>query len=216
MLATVLVCAFTGIFGGLQIYLGQRAWPDFKSRPNPETAFMDVTRRVGWDAAFPGPENRADSGHGRRWLDGSSRGGPPPVWHGSRQGPAAEAFRLSSSSATYSHPQHLVDGMTYIGTLFFFYEQADELLNCGVFLAFMGVNLASFWQFAVVPQRPRRRRWFADAVMPLLGFAFCLWIWSGLKLPAEIVGETWFLVGLEYCTLKTRGVPGAARYDRFW
>jgi putrescine importer len=82
----------------------------------------------------------------------------------------------------------LIGVMTYIGTLFVSYEQADELLNCGAFLAFMGVNLASFWQFAVVPQRPRRRRWFADAVVPLLGFALCLWIWLGLKLPAKIGG----------------------------
>src|SRR5215470_3292 len=29
MLATVLVCLFTGIVGGLEVYLGQRVWPDF-------------------------------------------------------------------------------------------------------------------------------------------------------------------------------------------
>jgi amino acid transporter len=52
MLATVLVCAFTGIFAGLQIYLGQRAWPDFEFLPNPETAFMDVTRWVGGTPLF--------------------------------------------------------------------------------------------------------------------------------------------------------------------
>ncbi len=28
LLATVRVCLFTGVFGGLQIYLAQRVWPD--------------------------------------------------------------------------------------------------------------------------------------------------------------------------------------------
>src|SRR5262249_56404814 len=47
MLATVGVCAFTGIFGGLLVYLAQLAWPEYRSLTNVETAFMDVTRRVG-------------------------------------------------------------------------------------------------------------------------------------------------------------------------
>jgi amino acid transporter len=44
LLATVSVCVFTGIFGGLQIYLGQLVWPNWHTFPNLETAFMDVTR----------------------------------------------------------------------------------------------------------------------------------------------------------------------------
>src|ERR1700722_630504 len=47
MLAAVSVCAFTGLFGGLLVYLGQIVWPDYSSYPNIETAFIDVTRRVG-------------------------------------------------------------------------------------------------------------------------------------------------------------------------
>jgi len=69
----------------------------------------------------------------------------------------------------------------------------------------MGVNLATFWQFAIVRQSGRKRRWFADVVMPLIGFLFCLWIWLGLKVPAKVVGGIWFLAGLVYCAIKTRG-----------
>ena len=49
MLATGLVCLFTGVAGGLQVYLGQRVWPDYSTFPQLETAFRDVTRRVGGD-----------------------------------------------------------------------------------------------------------------------------------------------------------------------
>src|SRR5881296_4276044 len=40
LLATVLVCVFTGLFGGLLVYLAQMVWPDWHSFPNLETAFM--------------------------------------------------------------------------------------------------------------------------------------------------------------------------------
>src|SRR5258708_16103515 len=47
LLAAVLVCVFTGLFSGLQVYLAQLLWPDHTTLQNPETAFMDVARIVG-------------------------------------------------------------------------------------------------------------------------------------------------------------------------
>lgn len=52
LLATVLVCLFTGMFGGLQIYLAQRVWPDYTTFSSLETAFMDVSRVVGGSVLF--------------------------------------------------------------------------------------------------------------------------------------------------------------------
>ena len=47
LLASVLVCVFTGLFSGLQVYLAQLVWPDHTTLQNPETAFMDVARIAG-------------------------------------------------------------------------------------------------------------------------------------------------------------------------
>ena len=47
MLAAVGVCLFTGLFGGLLVYFGQLVWPEYDSFLNPDTAFIDVTGRVG-------------------------------------------------------------------------------------------------------------------------------------------------------------------------
>jgi amino acid transporter len=52
LLAGVLVCIFTGLFSGLQVYLAQRVWPDYRTYPQVETAFMDIARRVGHLALF--------------------------------------------------------------------------------------------------------------------------------------------------------------------
>ncbi len=45
----------------------------------------------------------------------------------------------------------------------------------------------------------------ADAVVPRLGFLFCLAIWLNLPAPAKMVGGAWFLVGLAYDAIQTRG-----------
>jgi amino acid transporter len=82
--------------------------------------------------------------------------------------------------------------LNYVGSA---YEHAGELLNFGAFLAFMGVNLASFWHFSRL--RPNgRRRIMADIVLPLAGFVFCASIWWNLNILAKIVGGIWFLIGL--------------------
>jgi putrescine importer len=47
MLAAVSVCLFTGIFGGLLVYLAHLAWPNYSTFTNIDTAFIDVTGRVG-------------------------------------------------------------------------------------------------------------------------------------------------------------------------
>lgn len=206
MLATVLVCLFTGIVGGLEVYLGQRVWPDFRSFPNAETAFMDVARRVGGPVLFQALGVvliLATVGAGLTGQVGAAR-----LLFGMGRDNV-----LPRKSFAYLDPKRntptlniwLIGILAYIGTLFISYEQAGEILNFGAFLAFMGVNLATFSQFAIAQQAGHKRRWFADVVMPLLGFAFCLWIWLGLRLPAKIVGGAWLVGGLIYGAIRTRG-----------
>lgn len=206
MLATVSVCLFTGIVGGFEIYLGQRVWPDFRTFINTETAFMDVTRRVGGPLLFQalgivlilacvGAGLTGQVG-AARLLFGMGRDNVVP----------RKLFAyLDPKRNTPTRNIWLIGIVAYIGTLFISYEQAGEILNFGAFLAFMGVNLATFWQFNVVRRTSRKRRWLADVAVPLIGFVFCLWIWLGLKLPAKIVGGVWFMAGFIYCAIKTRG-----------
>ena len=41
--------------------------------------------------------------------------------------------------------------------------------------------------------------------MPLLGFAFCLYLWTSLRTPAKIAGGLWLAAGVIYGAVKTRG-----------
>jgi putrescine importer len=205
MLATVLVCLFTGVVGGLEVYLGQRVWPSYSSFPNVETAFMDVAHRVGGPLLFQALGIiliLAAVGAGLTGQVGAAR----LLFGMGRDNvlPRKLFAYLDPKRNTPTVNIWLIGIVAYIGALFVSYEQAGEILNFGAFLAFMGVNLATFWQFGVVGQAGRKRQWLGDVVIPLLGFMFCLWIWLGLKMPAKIVGGCWLSVGFIYSAIKTR------------
>jgi hypothetical protein len=74
------------------------------------------------------------------------------------------------------------------------YQLGAELLNFGAFLAFIGVNLASFWHYWV---KKNDRSWH-QAVLPLLGAAVCFYIWASLRWQAKAAGGVWLLLGLTY------------------
>ncbi len=206
MLATVLVCLFTGIVGGFEVYLGQRVWPNFRTFPNVDTAFMDVTRRVGGTPLFQALGIvliLATVGAGLTGQVGAAR----LLFGMGRDNvlPRRVFGYLDPMSNSPTRNIWLIGIVAYIGCLFISYEQAGEILNFGAFLAFMGVNFATFWQFAITGQPGHKRRWIVDVVAPLSGFVFCLWIWLGLKTPAQVVGGVWFVVGLIYLAIKSRG-----------
>ena len=52
LIAAVSVCLFTGLFGGLLVYLGHLVWPNYTTFTNIDTAFVDVTGRVGGVVLF--------------------------------------------------------------------------------------------------------------------------------------------------------------------
>ena len=207
LLATVLVCVFTGLFGGLLVYLGQLVWPEYQTFTNVETAFMDVTRRVGGTALFQAMAVLlviANVGAGLTAQVGAAR----------------LLFGMGRDNVfprrifAYLDPKHnsptfniwLVGGIGFFGSLFMSYELTAELLNFGAFLGFMGVNLATIRQFYFVRQPGRKRNFLTDLVVPGLGFLFCFGIWVGLATPAKIAGGIWFVLGVIHLAYLTRGL----------
>jgi amino acid transporter len=206
LLAVVLVCVFTGLFSGLQIYLAQRVWPDWQSFTNIETAFMDVTRRVGGWVLFQSLAFiliLATVGAGlsaqvaaARLLFGMGRDNVLP----------RRIFAyLDPKKNTPTYNIWIIGVLAFVGALLLSYEIGVECLNFGAFLAFMGVNLATISQFYVKGQPGRKRRFVADAAVPALGFLICLGIWLSLPMPAKIIGGSWLVLGIIYDAAITRG-----------
>jgi amino acid transporter len=210
MLATVLVCFFTGVLGGTEVYLGQRIWPNWHTFPNLETAFMDICRRVGGPWLFEAMGavlilaalgSALTGGLGAaRLLFGMGRDGVLP---------RGFFAHLDAKTNTPTYNILLIGAVAYIGAVGLnyvgsAYEHAGELLNFGAFLAFMGVNLSSFWHFGLRRRGPKLRIVW-DIVLPLFGFVFCASIWWNLNNLAKTVGGIWFLLGLIWLASTTKG-----------
>jgi len=207
LLATVSVCLITGIFSSLQIYLGQLVWPNWQIFPNLETAFMDVTRRVGGPILFGAMAfililSSLGSGlNGQvgaaRLLYGMGRDNVLPK--------RVFAYLDPNKKNSPTYNIYIVAVVAFLGTIAFSYELSLECLNFGAFLGFMGVNLATFRQFYLQRSGEERRKLIGDGVLPIAGFLFCLIIWLSLPLPAKIVGGSWLLIGLVYDAIQTSG-----------
>ena len=215
LLATVSVCLFTGFFGGLQIYLAQRVWPDWHTFPNLETAFMDVTQVVGGKFLFQALAFvliLANLGSGLSGQAGLSR----LLFGMGRDNVIPRRFfaYLDPKRNTPSLNIIMVGVVAFLGAIVLNYERAAELINFGAFLAFMGVNAATLREFYLAPSARASRRLFQDAVAPLLGIIFCFAIWVSLATPAKILGGCWFVAGTIYDAVKTRGFKDSpARID---
>ena len=204
MLAAVIVCVFTGVFGGL-VSLGQLVWPDYTTYTNIETAFIEVTGKVGGIGLFRAMAVLlvvANIGAGIH----AGRGCTSYVWDGTDNVIPRRFFAyLSPVRNTPSHNILLLGVLAYFGALVMSFELTAEILNFGAFLGFMGVNLAVIWQFWVRRAEGHKRNFFADVILPAGGFFFCTVIWLGLRAPAKIAGGIWFVIGLFVLAKHTRG-----------
>jgi amino acid transporter len=211
LLATVLVCLFTGIFGGLLAYLGQRVWPDWRTLPNLETAFMDVCKRVGGLPLF--------HAMGFTILMATLSAGLAGIVAAARllfaMGrdnvlPRKIFAHLSPATDTPTYNILIIAAIVFLGAIALqsvgnAFEHAGELLNFGAFFAFMNVNLAAFWQFAFVRPHKSRVGTFADSLLSLFGATFCGIIWWNLNIVAKIAGGGWLIIGVIYLAINTQG-----------
>src|ERR1700730_13100615 len=216
LLAVVLTCIFAGVCSGFEAYLGARVWPDWRSFPNLETAFMDICSRVGVVFLFNAVGALlivAAFGSGLTGTLGAAR----LLFGMGRDGVLPKKFfgYLKPGSSTPTYNILLIGGLAFLGAVLLdyigsAYEHAGELLNFGAFLAFMGVNFACFWQFTVIAKKAgAQSKLLKDAILPLIGFAFCGLIWWNLNNLAKTVGGIWFAVGIIYVGFKTNWFPTA-------
>ena len=221
LLAIVAVVLLTALFSGTQCYLAQRVWPQYWTCsqpagpgpcfPDPDTAFMDVCQRVGGMLLYHGMWIVlivASFGSGLTGQVGAAR-----ILFGMGRDQVLPRKLFSYLNPRRNTP---VVNIALIGVLSFVfalllnrdgrgYEVGGEILNSGALMAFMGVNLAAFWQYYLRKQEGRDRRFLTDAAIPLFGFVSCLAIWLNLPALAMTVGAGWLLAGVGIAALKTRG-----------
>jgi putrescine importer len=214
LLASVLVCVFTGLFAAFQVYLAQRIWPDFRTLANPETAFMDVARVAGGYHLFVGFAivlMVSSLACGLAGLLGAVR-----LLYGMGRDnilPRKIFGHLNAERGSPSYNVIIAGAMAYLGTLTMGWERSVEILNFGALMAFMAVNLAAIRYFGFSTEMKNKRKLFLDVIVPALGFLFCLVIFLGLQNSTLVAGAIWVGVGALYVLLKTKALGQPVAID---
>jgi putrescine importer len=207
LLASVLVCVFTGLLASFEVYLAVMAWPDYRTLVNPETAFMDVASVVGGYKLFVGFGAVlliSSLACGLAGLLGAVR----LLYSMGRDNvlPRKVFGHLNAERGNPSYNVLIAGALAYLGTLTMGWERSVEVLNFGALVAFMAVNLAAVRYFGFSPEMAGKRNVLLDVIVPSLGFLFCLVIFLGLQNSTLVAGAIWLVAGGIYVFLKTRAL----------
>jgi putrescine importer len=195
MLGTVFTCLAIGLLSVIEVYVAQLAWPAREpfAASMVDTAYIHVALRVGGRFLFlllNATLLVANMGSGIAAQFGAAR-----LLYGMGRENALPRRFFGAISPKTSIPRNnvlLLGLTTLIGSFLLSYERGAELLNFGAFIAFMGVNLAAFLHYKF---RSEEKVALA-AVVPILGFLVCAFIWLNLNRNAQVLGVLWLLLGL--------------------
>src|ERR1051326_5897463 len=204
LLATVLVCVFTGILSSLEVYAAQVVWGP---KPFPaelvESAFPLAARQVGGWFLFHLLNATIlvasiASGMGAQLA-------AAPLLYGMGRSNALPSRFFGAVEPRLRIPRNNViftGVIAFTGAFLLTYESGAELLNFGAFIAFMGVTAGAFLRYCVRDRQPPP----GNLLPPVLGFVICGFMWWNLTLTAKIVGTIWLLIGMSYGVWRTRAL----------
>jgi putrescine importer len=205
LLAAILVCVFTGLFSGVQVYMAQLVWPDHTTLRNHETAFMDVARVAGGPLLF--------AAYGVVLLVSSMAcglaghvGAARLLYSMGREEivPKKIFAHLSPKRGNPVYSELIVGILAYVAVLSIPWVRAAEIVTFGALIAFTGVNLAALLHFWFLPRPDSHRSFFLDALVPGFGGAFCFVLLLGLQTWTRWAGLIWLGIGLAYAGYRTR------------
>jgi putrescine importer len=201
MLATVLVCVITGVLSSLEVYAAQLVWGSKPFPPEMETsAFPLVARQISGFLLFHLLNFTvliANMGSGM----GSQLAAARLLYGMGRNDAIPKGFfgKIQAKRQIPANNVILIGCVALIGAFLITYDRGAELLNFGAFIAFMGVNAASFVRYYVRADKKK----IGNLLVPVLGFLICAFIWWNLSPPAKIAGTIWLCVGIAYGAWKT-------------
>jgi putrescine importer len=207
----ILLCA---LVGGLvyifQSYLGHLAFPDWMSfSDNVDAASADVMTAIGEDflnsfftAAYVAGAfacAMASQASVSRILFAMGRDGslPRPIF-----------FRLHPRFRTPITGNLLV-GLFGLTALFISLATVSSMISFGALAAFSFVNLSVIKTYVIDQGRRSGADIVKFAVIPFLGFAFTIYLWTKLSGVAFEVGLGWLAAGFIYLLVLTRGFQKA-------
>ncbi|GAA4348424.1 APC family permease [Microbacterium rhizosphaerae] len=80
----------------------------------------------------------------------------------------------------------------------------SNMISFGALIAFSFVNLAVFKHYFVDKRERTGGAWFSNLVLPLIGFALTVWLWTSLAPVTFAIGLAWLAAGFVILLIVTR------------
>lgn len=207
--AIMLVTLLGGVLFIVVSAVSNLAVPDWTSYSSPDAAANDVTFAVGgqwfeifFTAAFVAGcfgAVTAQQATASRLLYSMGRDGVLPrrvfgVLHSKWQTPVRATLVVSAIALI---------------SIFIDLTLAATMINFGALAAFSLVNLSVIKHFYIDLKRRDGAGTLRFLVLPGIGLALCVWLWSSLSLIALLVGLAWVALGGIYLAKLTRGFKQA-------
>lgn len=104
----------------------------------------------------------------------------------------------------------LLVGVVALTALFVDLDQAASMINFGAFIAFTFVNLSVIFVFFRFLKRRSPGALLGFVLVPGIGVVINVWLWLSLDNVSMMIGGVWFVLGLVYLMVRTRGFRAPA------
>ena len=203
-LAIMVVSLVGGLLFLVVSYCAQMVFPEWNSFADPDSASVDVMRRVGGEllvTAFTATyvagcfaSAMVSQASVSRVLFAMGRDGALPRVLG----------KLVSKKRVPANAIILVSLFSLIA-LFITLDTVANMISFGALFAFSAVNLAVIKHYLIDQKLRGRRNYLMYAVLPGLGFLSTLWLWTSLSSRSFLIGLCWMGLGLLCLLGVTRG-----------
>lgn len=99
----------------------------------------------------------------------------------------------------------VVGAVGLFGAVFLSLDFVASIINFGALVAFSFVNLAVFKHYFVDERRRGVAAVLKYIVVPAVGFALMVWLWTSLSMTALVTGIVWVAIGLVILLITTGG-----------
>jgi len=92
-----------------------------------------------------------------------------------------------------------------LAAIFISLDLLVEVVSFGALIAFSAVNLSVIKHYAIDRKKRTGMEFVHNIVVPLIGFALTVWLWTSLSARSFYAGLGWLVLGVIILTLSTRG-----------
>ena len=192
--AIMAVSVIGGLLFLLVSYFAQQVFPDWASFADPDSASVDVMRRVGGELLVTGftatyvagcfASAMVSQASVSRVLFAMGRDGALPRVFG----------RLVTNKRVPATAIMLVSTMSLVA-LFITLDTVANMISFGALFAFSAVNLAVVKHYLLDQKLRGARNYLLFGAIPVLGFLSTLWLWTSLSSMSFTIGLCWLGVG---------------------